>query len=78
MNLDEYEDMLVQSLYPDGDHTVVQFAIRLVRHFLLRDLPMRTWTTSFQRTLEVLKVLDRQGKAPKDEYVCSFTQPHLH
>jgi CCR4-NOT transcription complex subunit 1 len=66
--LDEYEDMLVQSLYPDGDGIVIQFAIRLVRHFLLRDFPIRNWTTSFQRTLEVLKVLDRQGKAPKDEY----------
>ncbi|KIM32540.1 hypothetical protein M408DRAFT_316396, partial [Serendipita vermifera MAFF 305830] len=67
LNLDEYEDMMVQSMYPDGDQIVVQFAIRLVRHFLLRDHPVRTWTTTFQRTLEVLKVLDRQGKAPKDE-----------
>ncbi|KAG8817898.1 hypothetical protein FRC17_011048 [Serendipita sp. 399] len=67
LNLDEYEDMLVHALYPEGDRAVVQFAIRLVRHFLLRDYPMKTWTTTFQRTLEILKVLDRQGKAPKDE-----------
>lgn len=67
LNLDDYENMLVQALYPNGDHNVIQFAIRLVRHFLLRDFPVRTWTTTFQRTLEVLSVLDRQGKAPKDE-----------
>ncbi|KAG8755159.1 hypothetical protein FRC14_004305 [Serendipita sp. 396] len=67
LNLDEYEDMLVHALYPDGDRIVIQFAIRLARHFLLREYPMKTWTTNFQRTLEVLKVLDRQGKAPKDE-----------
>lgn len=67
INLDDYEEMLVSALYPEGDPIVVQFAIRLVRHFLLRDFPVRTWNTSFQRTLEALKVLDRQGKAPKDE-----------
>lgn len=67
VNLDEYEEMLVHALYPEGDPVVVQFAIRLVRHYLLRDLPIRTWSTNFQRTLEALKVLERQGKAPKEE-----------
>lgn len=77
LNLDQYEDMLVQSLYSDGDHIVTQFAIRLIRHFLLRDFPVRTWTTTFQRTLEVLKVLDKQGKAPKDECVFLLHEPIL-
>lgn len=67
INLDEYEDMLVQSLRAESNPLIIQFAIRLVRHFLLREFPVRTGTTSFQRTLEALKVLDRQGKAPKDE-----------